>query len=159
VAAAVAAHQALAEQRGLRLVADVAPAPVPVDGERFDQVVDNLLSNALKFTPAGGLVTVRLRGGADGATLEVADTGAGLAPEQSERLFTAFGRAHGDTQPGLGLGLYLCKAIVAGHGGRIGAESLGPGQGSTFRVHLPAAPPAVPTVALPPRPTAAHTDA
>jgi signal transduction histidine kinase len=149
---AVAAHQAVADQRGLRLVADISPATVPVDAERFDQVVDNLLSNALKFTPPGGTITVRLRPDHQGAVLAVEDTGAGLTEERRVRLFTAFGRAHGDTQPGLGLGLYLCKAIVDGHHGRISAESLGPGKGSAFRVELPFAPPAAGPPAPPPRP-------
>lgn len=156
VLAAVAAHQAVAEQRGLSLVADVESATVALDGERMDQVVDNLLSNSLKFTPAGGTITVRLRQEPDGgALLEVRDTGAGLSEEQCLRLFTAFGRQHGDAKPGLGLGLYLCKAIVEAHGGRISATSDGPDKGSTFRVDLPAKPPALPEVELPPRPTIA----
>jgi signal transduction histidine kinase len=140
IASAVQAHQAVAAQRGVRLLPSLPayPLPVPIDGERFDQVVDNLLSNALKFTPAGGTIEVRLWRAPGGvAALEVQDSGAGMTAEQQERLFSAFGRPQGSTTPGLGLGLYLCKAIVDGHGGRIGAFSEGPGRGSRFRVELP----------------------
>jgi signal transduction histidine kinase len=145
VGGAVQAHQAVAAQRGLVLRADLPAGPlaVPIDGERFDQVVDNLLSNALKFTPKGGAIDVRLfRSPAGLAVFEVHDSGAGMTPEQQARLFSAFGRPKGSTTPGLGLGLYLCKAIVDGHGGRISASSAGPGQGSRFRVELPPPPPA-----------------
>lgn len=144
VAAAAQAHQAVAAQRGLRMRADLPPQPlgVPIDGERFDQVVDNLLSNALKFTPRGGVIDVRLfRSPGGWAVFEVQDSGAGMTSEQQARLFSAFGRPQGTTTPGLGLGLYLCKAIVDGHGGRIMATSAGAGQGSRFRVELPPAAP------------------
>lgn len=152
VARACSAHEAVAQQKGLALSCSVEDVTVPADGERFDQVVDNLLSNAFKFTPAGGRVDVRLKAAPGGAALlEVQDSGAGLDDAQLARLFTAFGRAHGDTQPGLGLGLYLCKAIVDGHRGRITAHSDGPGRGALFCVELPAA--AAPeTKDLPPRP-------
>jgi signal transduction histidine kinase len=143
VTAAVQAHQAVAAQRGVRLAGDLPayPMAVPIDGERFDQVVDNLLSNALKFTPSGGTVGVRLWRAPGGvAVLEVKDSGAGMSPEQQARLFSAFGRPQGSTTPGLGLGLYLCKAIVEGHEGHISATSEGPGKGAAFRVELPAAP-------------------
>lgn len=139
IAAAVQAHQAVAGQRGVTLAAELPqyPLAVPIDGERIDQVVDNLLSNALKFTPAGGTITVRLWRAPGGlAVFEVQDSGAGMTPEQQARLFSAFGRPQGSTTPGLGLGLYLCKAIVDGHGGRITASSEGEGKGSRFRVEL-----------------------
>jgi signal transduction histidine kinase len=140
IASAVQAHQAVAAQRGVKLLPSLPayPLTVPIDGERFDQVVDNLLSNALKFTPAGGSIEVRLWRAPGGvAVLEIQDSGAGMSEEQQARLFSAFGRPQGSTAPGLGLGLYLCKAIVDGHGGRIGAFSEGPGRGSRFRVELP----------------------
>jgi len=142
IASAVQAHQAVAAQRGLVLRPDIQPMPlvVPIDGERFDQVVDNLLSNALKFTPKGGAIDIRLfRSPGGTAVFEVIDSGAGMSAEQQARLFSAFGRPQGSTTPGLGLGLYLCKAIVDGHGGRISASSEGQGRGSRFRVELPAA--------------------
>jgi signal transduction histidine kinase len=140
VSSSVQAHQAVAAQRGVQLRAELPqyPLAVPVDGERFDQVVDNLLSNALKFTPAGGAIDVKAwRAPGGWAVVEVRDSGAGMTPEQQARLFSAFGRPQGSTTPGLGLGLYLCKAIVDGHGGRITATSEGAGQGSRFRVELP----------------------
>jgi signal transduction histidine kinase len=140
IAAAVQAHQAVAAQRGVQLSPEMPgyPLPVPIDGERFDQVVDNLLSNALKFTPAGGRIGVKVWRAPGGvAVVEVQDSGAGMTEEQQARLFSAFGRPQGSTAPGLGLGLYLCKAIVDGHGGRITATSDGPGLGSRFRVELP----------------------
>jgi signal transduction histidine kinase len=143
VAASVQAHQAVAAQRGIQLRAEMPqyPLAVPVDGERFDQVVDNLLSNALKFTPAGGAIDVKAwRAPGGWAVVEVRDSGAGMTPEQQARLFSAFGRPQGSTTPGLGLGLYLCKAIVDGHGGRITATSEGAGAGSRFRVELPPGP-------------------
>ena len=142
IVSAVQAHQAVAAQRGIVLRPDIQPNPlvIPIDGERFDQVVDNLLSNALKFTPKGGTIDVRLfRSPGGTAVFEVIDSGAGMSVEQQGRLFSAFGRPQGSTTPGLGLGLYLCKAIVDGHGGRISASSEGPGRGSRFRVELPAA--------------------
>jgi signal transduction histidine kinase len=142
VSGSVAAHQAVAAQRGITLRPDFPayPLAVPIDGERFDQVVDNLLSNALKFTPSGGTIDVRLwRAPGGWAAMEIHDSGAGMTPEQQGRLFSAFGRPHGSTTPGLGLGLYLCKAIIDGHSGRISATSEGAGKGSSFRVELPPA--------------------
>lgn len=140
VSSAVQAHQAVASQRGVTLRAELPnyPLAVPIDGERFDQVVDNLLSNALKFTPKGGAIDVKLwRAPGGWAVVEVKDSGAGMTPEQQAKLFSAFGRPKGSTAPGLGLGLYLCKAIVDGHGGRISATSEGAGQGARFRVEMP----------------------
>jgi signal transduction histidine kinase len=140
VSSSVQAHQAVAAQRGVQLRAEMPqyPLAVPVDGERFDQVIDNLLSNALKFTPAGGAIDVKAwRAPGGWAVVEVRDSGAGMTPEQQARLFSAFGRPQGSTTPGLGLGLYLCKAIVDGHEGRITATSEGAGKGSRFRVELP----------------------
>jgi signal transduction histidine kinase len=141
VAAAVHAHQGVASQRGITLRAELPQnaVAVPIDGERIDQVIDNLLSNALKFTPAGGTIQVRLFRSPSGfAVFEVQDSGAGMTPEQQVKLFSAFGRPQSSTTPGLGLGLYLCKAIIDGHEGRITASSEGAGKGSRFRVELPA---------------------
>lgn len=140
VTSAVQAHQAVASQRGVTLRSETPPYPlaVPIDGERFDQVVDNLLSNALKFTPREGAIDVKMwRAPGGWAVVEVKDSGAGMTADQQARLFSAFGRPQGSTTPGLGLGLYLCKAIVDGHGGRISATSEGSGKGASFRVELP----------------------
>ncbi len=136
--AAAQAAVAQAEQKGLRLVVDlVEPLPARLDEQRFGQVLDNLLANALKFTPEGGRILVRGRRTDAWIALDVTDTGVGLTLDQRGRLFQAFGRVHDGRTAGLGLGLYLCKLIVEAHGGAITADSPGPGQGSTFRVRLP----------------------
>jgi signal transduction histidine kinase len=149
---AVDASRGLAEQRQIQLkfLAPKSPALARIDAERFGQVVDNLLSNALKFTQANGTIDVAVVEDAPGWTLIVQDTGAGLSSEQRNRLFTAFGRAHGNQAPGLGLGLVICKGIVEAHGGTITVESQGPKRGTQFRVHWPNIPaPATPPMAAP----------
>lgn len=106
---------------------------------RLAQLLDNLVSNAVKFTPQGGRVTVRLSA-ADGlARIEVSDTGIGIPDEERERLFERFFRSQTALErqiQGTGLGLYISKAIVEAHGGRIGVHST-EGQGTTFMVELP----------------------
>jgi signal transduction histidine kinase/CHASE3 domain sensor protein len=133
-----------AADAGVRLVDDVEDAgEVRGDADRLAQAVDNLVSNAVKFTPAGGTVTVRVRRDGDGALVEVADTGMGIASEDQERLFERFFRADAVMTAaiqGVGLGLTIVRAIVEGHGGSIGVDST-PGRGATFRVRLPLAPP------------------
>ena len=136
-----------AEQKGLRLsfLGDAA-VPVEADRGRIFQLLDNLISNAIKFTPQGGRVDVRVVCTPDGAVLEVADTGIGLAPGDVERVFDRFFRAERATDgqiPGTGLGLFIARAIAEAHGGRISASSA-PGAGTTFRIELPAS--------LPPKP-------
>jgi signal transduction histidine kinase len=107
------------------------------DGERLDQLLTNLVSNAIKYSPAGSEVQVSVRGGAGEACVRVSDHGIGLSADQIERLFQPFTRLyHGQEIQGAGLGLYISKAIVEAHGGRISVESA-PGQGSTFMVTLP----------------------
>jgi PAS domain S-box-containing protein len=112
---------------------------VVVDAARFKQVLFNYLSNALKFTPAGGSVTVRML--ATGATfrLEVADTGIGIAPQDVPRLFTAFEQLDSGTRKrhaGTGLGLALVKRLVEAQGGTVGVTST-PGDGAMFFATLP----------------------
>jgi PAS domain S-box-containing protein len=121
-------------------------APIPpllADRDRLHQLVDHLVSNALKFTPPGGEVDVELeRDGADGVVLRVRDTGIGIAEDEQERLFERFYRTSEATAravAGAGLGLTVCKAIVDAHGGQIGVASR-PGAGTTVSVHLPAHP-------------------
>ena len=112
---------------------------VPGDADRLGQAVDNLVSNALKFTPAGGRVTVRVAAEGDAAVLDVADTGMGIAAEDQERLFERFFRAGAATAAaiqGVGLGLTIVRAIVEGHGGTVEVRSRA-GEGATFRVRLP----------------------
>jgi signal transduction histidine kinase len=139
--AAVAAQAAvgLAQQRGLELVmqAPLEPLRVRMDRQRFGQVLDNLLSNALKFTHAPGKVTVRVAKEGTQAKVTVTDTGIGLSRSDQEGLFQPFRRAQDGAAPGLGLGLYLCKAIMTEMHGRIGVESPGRGQGATFWILLP----------------------
>ncbi|MES2155726.1 MAG: HAMP domain-containing sensor histidine kinase [bacterium] len=136
--AAVRSAAAPAGAKGitLRLVAP-EPAPCMADAERLGQVLDNLLSNAIKYTPTGGDVEITVTHSAAGAGCVVKDNGMGLDPDDAAQLFEPFRRFHRESAPGLGLGLYLCRAIVEAHGGRIEAESAGVGQGAAFRFTLP----------------------
>ena len=102
----------------------------------MEQLLYHLLSNALKFTPAGGTVTVELKKSGGELLLSVADTGCGISPEQMEHLFDGYLHTQAVPRRGLGLGLPLCRAIAERHGGRIAVKSV-PGQGSCFTVFLP----------------------
>jgi signal transduction histidine kinase len=134
--------QVLADQAGLDLQSDIS-ARVPIvlgDAEHLRRVVDNLIGNALKFTPSGGRVAVRLSSRDGQVVFQVADTGIGIASEHLERIFERFYQVDGTTRRthgGCGLGLALVKEIVEKHGGGVSVESQ-PGQGSTFTVQLPA---------------------
>src|SRR4051794_28227804 len=115
--------------------------PVAADPVRIGQVIDNLISNALKFTPAGGLVELRAAVQDGRAVVEIADTGHGMSAAEQERLFERFyrtSRAQTDAVPGVGLGLSIAKAIVDAHGGTITCTSV-EGEGSTFSIELPLA--------------------
>src|SRR2546421_6162338 len=131
---------AAADSRGVELEASLDRLPkIEGDRVRLHQVLDNLLSNALKFTSSGGRVDVRLTRAGDMAVLEVADTGLGIPAEEQARLFERFFRSSSATQnaiPGTGLGLTITKAIVERHGGRIEIESA-ENAGTTVRVLLP----------------------
>ena len=144
VEAALDAVRPAAVARTIQLAAVLMPRAGTVSGDpgRLQQVVWNLLSNGVKFTPPGGRVEVRLEPDGDGVAIRVRDTGAGLAPDLAPLLFERFRqadssstRAHG----GLGMGLALVRHIVEAHGGTVAAESPGPGKGSTFTVRLPCA--------------------
>jgi len=116
-------------------------APCPGDAGRLGQVLDNLVSNALKFTPPGGAVTVRAGAEPGLAWVEVSDTGIGIPAGELDRLFDRFFRASSATEreiPGVGLGLAISKAVIDGHGGTISVRST-VDAGTTFRVELPAA--------------------
>ena len=113
-----------------------------IDTDRISQVLSNLLSNALKFTPPEGEVRVTIRRAGEMQEIAVSDTGAGIAPDFLPRLFEPFRQAdasHTRAHGGLGLGLAIARRITDMHGGDISAESAGIGQGAVFRVRLPAA--------------------
>jgi signal transduction histidine kinase len=129
-----------AERHGvaLQMRADAVPE-CEADAHRLGQVVDNLLTNAIKFSPDGGEVGVHLGRHNGSATIEVTDTGMGIPPEERDRLFERLYRAKGATKmqiPGTGLGLSIVKAIVDAHGGAVEVYSE-EGVGTTFRVELP----------------------
>jgi len=136
----VESSAALARSREVDLESDLSRVPeLWADRERLGQLVSNLVSNALKFTPAGGRVLVRTFVDSSTAVLEVADTGIGIPEAEQDRLFQRFFRSSTATEqaiPGTGLGLVISKAIVEGHGGSIGVTSA-PGEGTCFRVELP----------------------
>ncbi|MBI3948652.1 MAG: response regulator [Armatimonadetes bacterium] len=140
VAGACQSHDVEAKDAGLALACRSEPGLwVHGDFDRLQQVVLNFLSNALKFTPAGGTVTVTAeRRGTHGRTT-VADTGIGLGRAMLDSLFEMFhqGEVAGQRKEGLGIGLALVKGIVESHGGRVWAESEGIGRGSRFIVELP----------------------
>jgi signal transduction histidine kinase len=101
------------------------------------QIVINLLENALKFTPAGGTITLRLMRFGDEANLTVLDTGIGIPPEDLPHLFERFHRGRNTSRyPGSGLGLAITRALVSAHGGSISADSRA-GEGTTIIVRLP----------------------
>ncbi|MBI2078403.1 MAG: PAS domain S-box protein [Euryarchaeota archaeon] len=130
-----------AKQGGVRLETPKGNGlEVDADPRRIVQVLVNLVSNALKFTPPGGRVGVEVRNDPNQVMVRVTDTGSGMTAEQIARLFRPFSQVH-DTQhvlrPGTGLGLYICKNLIDQHGGRIGCESPGPGLGTTFWFTLP----------------------
>ena len=123
----------------LRLSADSRPVPVRADRGRVFQLLDNLVANAIKFTPPGGEIEVHVEHAGDSAVLEVRDTGIGLDPEEAERLFDRFYRTTRAVEsqiPGTGLGLYIARAITEAHGGRISAGARR-GGGTVFRIELP----------------------
>jgi len=131
-----------ADGKGVRLVVDVDPqlGETVADPDRIQQIVWNLLTNAVRFTPRGGRVTVLGDRTASGVVIRVQDSGAGIAPEHLPHVFERFmqvdsstTRAHG----GLGLGLAIVRYLVEAHGGSVEAHSVGLGQGATFTVQLP----------------------
>lgn len=139
----------LADEQGITLTVDSHdPTPLEGDRDRLRQVILNLVGNALKFTPAGGQVNVRLQRRGAGLRLVVSDTGRGLSREERQRLFLPFSQVHDPsetTERGSGLGLYISKGLVEQHGGRLWVESDGRGKGSAFHVELPERAPALPS--------------
>ena len=130
-----------AERAGVALSAEIAANLPRVSGDRvsLERAIVNLINNAIKFTPEGG--AVRVLAGQDGAgvTIEVADNGAGIEPQDLPRVFERFYKADRARRAGgTGLGLAVVKHTAEAHGGRVEAESR-LGEGSTFRIWLPAA--------------------
>jgi signal transduction histidine kinase len=137
----VADFQALAQQKSIHLLAEVDTTGVLIRGNPIHlwQMLENLLSNALKFTPEMGTVAVHLHRTDTHIVLEVSDTGIGIASDQLERIFERFYQVDGSVTRrygGTGLGLALVKQIVEAHCGRVTVESQ-PGHGSTFRLFFP----------------------
>jgi signal transduction histidine kinase len=133
-------YQPLAEKQGITVAVEaLADLPrIDADPDRLTQVFGNLVTNALRHTPKGGVITFRAQAAGNAVALTVSDTGEGIAPEDLPRVFDRFYRGdtarttHGES----GLGLAIAKSIVEMHGGTIAAESA-PGQGATMRVTLP----------------------
>jgi signal transduction histidine kinase/class 3 adenylate cyclase/ActR/RegA family two-component response regulator len=124
----VAAFRPYCEKKGLRLETHLASCPtLYLDLEKFDKVLYNLLSNAMKFTPSGGMITVKVETAGDHVQIQVRDTGIGIAPSQIPHLFDRFRQAEGSVNrsyEGSGLGLALVKELVEMHGGQITVSSV-----------------------------------
>lgn len=132
----------LASKRGLVLSEEGSAQPIRLRGDRFrlGQALSNLLGNAIKFTPAGGRVTLRVHAVPDGVFFVVADTGPGIEAQEREKVFLKFyqgRRAESARRLGWGLGLSIAQEIVRAHGGEIGVESAGRGKGSKFWFFIP----------------------
>jgi two-component system sensor histidine kinase GlrK len=145
VGEAARAHELAARAKGLRLEIDAEPASLEADPDKLRSVVDNLISNAVKFTPPGGTIIVRARvvgsnAGGD-AMIEVLDSGPGVPAEERESIFNLFFRGRrmeNATASGVkssGLGLAIARELVEAHGGHI--DVVGQGTGGHFRVTLP----------------------
>jgi signal transduction histidine kinase/CheY-like chemotaxis protein len=151
---AIDSVQLAADSKGIQLEVTLDPSARHVSGDaaRLQQVVWNLLSNSIKFTPAGGRVSVRLeRAGELDAQLKVSDTGEGIRPDFLPFIFDRFRQADGTStrrHGGLGLGLAIVRHLVELHGGTVHADSPGEGLGATFTIRLP--------LALPPERTQSH---
>jgi CheY-like chemotaxis protein len=144
IVAAIESLRPVAESKGIRVrtVLDPRAGPILGDSDRLQQVVWNLLSNALKFTPRGGRVEVRLVRINSHVEIEVSDSGEGIVPEFLPYVFDKFRQADASMKRpygGLGLGLAIVRHLTELHGGTVGASSEGIGKGATFRVTLPVA--------------------
>lgn len=142
---AVEGTQHLVEAGKHRLTLDIPAEPVWLDADdtRLGQIVTNLLSNAAKYTPPGGTITLRARIAGGAVVIDVIDTGVGIPEDMRAKIFDMFAQvegANGSLQQGLGIGLALVRQLVELHGGTISLAESTPGQGSTFRVNLPVEP-------------------
>lgn len=140
----VSAMRDEAAGKGVALTIDLAERPITIDADpvRIEQIVWNLLTNAVKFTPRGGGVSVRLAREGECARLDVVDTGRGIATAALPGVFEMFGQADGAARQhgGLGIGLAVVKHLAVLHGGRVEADSPGLNRGARFSVWLPMAP-------------------
>jgi len=143
VAGAAREHELAAQAKGVSLRIDAQPAMLEADPEKLRSILDNLISNAVKFTPPGGTIAVRARAAAGEAMIEVMDSGPGVPAEERESIFNLFfrGRARADSIgmrggiKGSGLGLAIARELVEAHGGQIAVVA--DGAGGHFRVTLP----------------------
>jgi signal transduction histidine kinase len=142
--AAVEALRPLLTERGIALICQIdGDGLILGDSDRLQQVFGNLLSNAAKFTPAGGTITVSARANESGSQISIADTGVGIDPQFLPHVFDRFRQADSSSSRrhgGLGIGLTIVHCIVEQHGGTVTAHSPGKGRGSTFTINLPPGP-------------------
>jgi signal transduction histidine kinase len=133
--------QPLLEKKGQRIDVDAAESvAVSGDPDRLREAIDNLVSNAIKYSPMGGRIGIAVTSEGDDLLIRVSDNGPGLSPEDMSRLFGRFQRLSAKPTAGessTGLGLSIVKRIVELHGGQVTAQSLGPGSGTTFTIALP----------------------
>jgi signal transduction histidine kinase len=144
---AAEASRPLAEAREQELTVDLPPGPLPLDGDvtRLEQVVSNLLRNAVKFTEPRGHIALSVRREGGEAVVRVRDDGAGISADLLPRVFDLFAQGEQGldrSEAGLGIGLTLVRSLVEMHGGKVAARSEGPGKGSEFEVRLPLSAPA-----------------
>ena len=129
-----------ASRRNVELIPQTRPVVIIGDGPRLQQVVTNLLTNAIRFTPSGGRVVLTVEAAKSDAVIRVEDTGAGIDPDLLPHVFEQFRQGDASRRrghPGLGLGLAISQQLIQMHGGTILAESAGLDRGATFTVHLP----------------------
>lgn len=138
---AVELFQPVVAAKGVELMLEAPGDSVPakIDRERILQVITNILANAVKFTPEGGKIVVRVEPKGEHVRLSVSDTGSGVPEDKLNVIFERFRQVAADDPRGVGLGLFIAKSIIDAHGGKIGADSR-VGEGSTFFFTLPAAP-------------------
>ena len=135
---AVVSIEPLLAQKNVTLqIAEGPPIPCAGDAARLQQVIWNLLTNAVKFTPAGGRVSIAYECTSDYAGFIVTDTGEGISPDLLDTMFDPFRQGAVHSTGGLGLGLAIVRQIVEAHGGTINAASGGPDSGASFTVRLP----------------------